>query len=97
MQLDHSDKPPYSGDRMMRDGAFRFSGKWADVLQNLGETGMGYTVASVTLRDGCTFDQVVIDSGWLARVRGLPDIPFSEADIAAIKANHQKWDWDEKP
>lgn len=82
---------------MKCEGAFLFSGEWVETVQNLGETGMGYTVASVTLKDGRKFDQVVIDSGWLARVRGLANVPFRETDIASIKATHEKWDWNEKP
>jgi hypothetical protein len=81
----------------VRPGTFLFSGDWSDTVRTLGETGMGYTVASITLKDGRQFDQVVIDSGHVTRVRGLPDVPFTENDIAAIKENHQKWDWSEKP
>jgi hypothetical protein len=58
---------------------------------------MGYTVASITLKDGRRFDQVVISAGWLSRVRGQPDMPFCECDIAAITVTHEKWDWSEKP
>jgi hypothetical protein len=55
----------------MRVGAFPFAGKWAEVVKRLPETGMGYTVVSVTLRDARHFDQAVVDSGYLARIRGL--------------------------
>ena len=82
---------------MNREGAFLFSGEWADTVRTLRETGMGYTVASITLKDGRRFDQVVINSGSLSRVRGHPDVPFRECDIAAITATHEKWDWNEKP
>ncbi|HEX3651311.1 MAG TPA: hypothetical protein VHU18_00650 [Rhizomicrobium sp.] len=58
---------------------------------------MGYTVASVRLSDGRKFDQVVIDSGILSRVRGLSDVPFSEREISEIKPTHEKWDWSENP
>jgi len=40
---------------------------------------------------------VVIDSGYLTRVRGLIDVPFAEEDIIEIVANHEKWDWRESP
>ena len=84
--------PPWIGSREPTtwQGAFQFSGEWMEVVRRLAETGMGYTVASVALKDGRKFDQVVIDSGRLARVRGLADIPFRELDIAAIKATHEK-------
>jgi hypothetical protein len=81
----------------MRHGAFLFSGKWAPVVQDLAETGMGYTVVTVLLTDGRRFQQAVVEGGYLNRVRGLPDVPFSESDIADIKATHEKWDWAEKP
>jgi hypothetical protein len=58
---------------------------------------MGYTIVSVTLRDGRRFDQAVVDSGYLSRVRGLSDVPFTENDVAEMKATHDKWDWAEKP
>ena len=81
----------------MRPGAFLFSEKWRPVVRGLPETGMGYTIVSVMLRDGRRFDQVVVDSGYLCRVRGLSDVPFTENDVAEIKATHDKWDWAEKP
>lgn len=92
-------RPPWipADETGTRNGQFLFSGEWVETVQNLRETGMGYTVASVTLKDGRKFDQVIIDSGRLARVRGLPDVPIRESDIAAIKATHDKWDWIERP
>lgn len=67
------------------------------VVQHLPETGMGYTVVTIRLRDGREFKQVVIDSGYLARVRGLTDVPFTETDIAEIIPTHDKWNWKETP
>lgn len=81
----------------MRSGAFKFSDKWAEKLSRFAETGMGYTVISVTLNDGRRFDQAVVDSGYLSRVRGRPDVPFCESDIAKIEPTHEKWDWTENP
>jgi hypothetical protein len=81
----------------MKPGAFTFSGKWIERVQNLRETGMGYTVVTITLNDGRQFDQAMIVSGLLSRIRGLPDVPFSEDDIAEIVATHDKWDWREEP
>lgn len=81
----------------MTPGAFQFRGKWQQKVKALRETGMGYTVVSLVLRDGRRFDQAIIDSGWLSTVRGLPDIPFIEEDIADIFSSHEKWDWSETP
>jgi hypothetical protein len=88
---------PVGAPSARRHGAFEFSGKWRDHVRRLPETGMGYTVIRVVLRDGRTFDQVAVDSGMLSRVRGLREIPFTEEDIVEITANHRKWDWHETP
>jgi len=58
---------------------------------------MGYVVVSVTLKDGRRYPQVLIDSGHLSRVRGLPHIPVVEDDIAEINQTDAKWNWDETP
>jgi hypothetical protein len=81
----------------MRPGAFQFAGKWMETVKHLGETGMGYTVVSITLSDGRVFPQAVIDSGYIGRVRGLPDVPFCEDDVTVIKQTDKKWDWSENP
>jgi hypothetical protein len=81
----------------MNPGAFEFRGKWRKNVRALPETGMGYTVVSLALRDGRQFDQAIIDSGWLSRARGLADVPFTEDDITDIRAGHEKWDWSETP
>ena len=66
-----------------------------ETVKHLGETGMGYTAVSITLADGNVFPQAMIDSGWLSVVRGLPNVPFSEDDISAIKQTDEKWNWSE--
>jgi hypothetical protein len=81
----------------MRPGAFSFRGKWVEAVKSLPETGMGYTVVSVTLHDGRVFRQAVIDSGTLLRVRGMASVPFTEDDIAVIEPTHEKWNWNESP
>jgi hypothetical protein len=72
----------------------QLSKKWAPILLAQGETGMGYQVVSVILQDGRKFDQVVIVSEYITKVRGYKDIPFQESDIIEIKVTHDKWDWD---
>lgn len=81
----------------MRSGAFTFSGGWLETVTSLPETGMGYTIVDVKLTDGRIFRQVLIDSGNLSRIRGLSDIPFTEAEIADITVSYEKWDWKETP
>jgi hypothetical protein len=81
----------------MRSGTFTFSGKWLETVKSFPETGMGYTVVKIKLADGRAFNQALIDSGVLARVRGIADIPFTEEEIAEMSVTHEKWDWKEKP
>jgi hypothetical protein len=71
----------------------QLSKKWAPILLAQGETGMDYYVVSVILRDGRKFDQVIIVSNYITKVRGHKDIPFQESDIMDIKVTHDKWDW----
>jgi hypothetical protein len=80
-----------------RAGAFEFYGKWKDAVGRLGETGMGYVIVSITLSDGTIYPQAVIAGEFLLRVRGLPNIPFSEDDITAIKQTDEKWNFSEIP
>ena len=71
------------------------SQKWVKYLLSQPETGMGYQVVSVRLTNGALFHQVVVDSGYLTRIRGLKGIPFTEKDIAEITVTHDKWSWEE--
>ena len=72
------------------------SKKWASYLISLPETGLGYQVVSVVVNNGRTFDHVVIDSGYVTRVRGYAEIPFTESEIAEIKVTRDKWNWNEE-
>jgi hypothetical protein len=67
--------------------------EWIEYLRNGPETGMGYQVVSVKLRDGRTFEQVVVCSGWFTQVRGYKEIPFREGEVVLIKINHKRWDF----
>jgi hypothetical protein len=69
------------------------SEKWATRLAAEPETGMGYQIASIVLKDGKKFDQVVIVGGNIAQVRGVGGIPFSEDQIEKITVTHDKWDF----
>jgi hypothetical protein len=71
----------------------RLSEKWAPQLMSQPETGMGYQVVTVELLDGRHFEQVVVDSGYITKIRGHSDIPFREDEIASLTVTHQKWDW----
>ena len=71
----------------------QLSKKWIDKIIPQGETGMGYHIATITLKNGGKYNQVVIDSGYITRVRGLSEIPFTENDIEEIIVTHDKWNF----
>lgn len=66
---------------------------FVDHLKRMGETGIGYQVVSVQLRDGRTFDQVVASEGYVIQVRGYKEIPFAPEDVASVNVNHKRWNF----
>ena len=60
----------------------KLSDKWIDLIQGMPETGMGYHVVSIVLGDGRRFDRCVFDSGFIAGIKGLEEIPFNETRAA---------------
>ena len=69
------------------------STKWKTELASKPETGMGYQVVSVVLKDGQKFDQVAIVEGRITEIRGRKDIPFTEDQIVQIVLTHDKWNF----
>ncbi|MFZ0930977.1 MAG: hypothetical protein WAN11_20395 [Syntrophobacteraceae bacterium] len=69
------------------------SAKWAPGLTSKPETGMGYQVVSVVLKDGRRYEQVVVIGGQITQIRGIKVIPFVEDEIAQIVVTHDKWDF----
>ena len=67
--------------------------QFIDFFRNSPETGMGYFVVDVVLKDGRTFKQAVVDSGHVTAVRGYTEIPFTQSDIDHFVVTHEKWDW----
>ena len=67
--------------------------RWVEYLCTMPETGMGYHIVDVELKDGRVFKQAVVDSGYLTRIRNRDDIPFLESDIADMRVTHEKWNW----
>ena len=57
------------------------SPKWAIEPASKPETGMGYQVVSIILKDGRKFDQVAVVEGRITEIPGRKDIPFSEDQI----------------
>lgn len=66
------------------------SSKWAEVLVSQPETGMGYQVATVFLKDGRHYERVMIVGGTIASIHGSPTILFEELDIDKIVVTHDK-------
>jgi hypothetical protein len=64
--------------------------RWAESLADQAETGMGYHVVSIYLKDGRCFDRVVLIGGLISSVSGSQEIPFSEEEIARIVVTHDK-------
>jgi hypothetical protein len=60
-------------------------------LKRNAESCIGYQVASVTLKDGRHFDQVVVSDGFTIQVRGYEDIPFAPDEVAKVRVNHKHW------
>jgi hypothetical protein len=55
--------------------------KFADYFRRQPETGMGYRVATRHLKDGRAFERVIVDSGYITKVRGYDEVPFGETKI----------------
>jgi len=69
---------------------------FVDELKHASETGIGYQVIAVELKDGRRFEQVATSEGCIIEVRGFKEIPFSPEDVAAIKLNHKRWNFRDK-
>ena len=65
----------------------------AEHLKSTRETGIGYQVVSVELKDQRVFEQVVISEGCVIEVRGYKEIPFSPDDVVAVNLNHKLWNF----
>ncbi len=66
-----------------------------DLLKGSKETGIGYQVVSVELKDGRLFDQVATSEGCIIEVRGFKEIPFAPEDVASVTLNHKHWNFRE--
>jgi hypothetical protein len=64
-------------------------------LKRGGETGIGYQVIAVELKDGRCFDQVVASQRCIIEVRGYKEIPFSPQEIESVIVNHKHWNFRE--
>lgn len=69
------------------------SDSWGPKLVAQGETGMGYQIATIVLKNGFQFKQAVIVGNNITKIRNLKEMPFREEDIAEIIVTHDKWDF----
>jgi len=67
------------------------SEKWVGYLINKPETGMGYQVCTILLKDGREYKQAIIDSGVITSIKNIEGIPFEEDQIEDIIVTHDKW------
>jgi hypothetical protein len=65
----------------------------AEHLKSAEETGIGYQVVSVRLKDDRIFEQVVISEGCIIEVRGYKEIPFAPDDVDSVSVNHKRWNF----
>jgi len=69
-----------------------------DQLKQSRETGLGYHVVSVGLKNGKTFEQVTTSEGCIIEVRGHAEIPFASDEIDSMRVNHKRWNFrDDSP
>ena len=64
-----------------------------DQLKRASETGIGYQIVAVQLKDGRCFEQVVVSECCIIEVRGYAEIPFAPVDVASVSINHKRWNF----
>jgi cytochrome oxidase assembly protein ShyY1 len=67
--------------------------RFADFFKQQPETGMGYWVVTAVLKNGRRYAQVLVNSGYVTRVKNYKDIPFTEHEIDHFVVTHEKWDF----
>jgi hypothetical protein len=70
------------------------SSKGARELAGEPETGMGYQVVSVILKDGRRFDRVLVVGGCITKINDIEGLPFTDEQIDTIVVTHDKWNFD---
>ena len=66
---------------------------YVDSLKRDKETGIGYQIVSVKLKDGRFFEQAVVSEGCIIQVRGYTDVPFAPEELASVSVNHRRWNF----
>lgn len=68
----------------------KLSKKWAKKLISSPESGMGYWIVTIILKNGIQFDKVTIVGGIITQIKKEKNIPFNEEDIAEIIVTNDK-------
>jgi hypothetical protein len=77
-----------AGSAVVEALGLRLSDRWGPRLAVAPETGMGYQVVSILLKDGRRFDNVTIVGGVISTVGCGDSIPFVEDEIVQIFVTH---------
>jgi hypothetical protein len=64
-------------------------------LERQKETGLGYQLVSVQLKDGRHFEQAVASEGCIIAVRGHEDVPFAPEEVEQVAVTHSRWNFRE--
>jgi hypothetical protein len=64
-------------------------------LKRQRETGLGYQLVSVQLKDGRHFEQAVASEGCIIAVRGFSDVPFAPEEVEHVAVSHESWNFRE--
>ena len=67
--------------------------KWTEFYHESGETGMGYLIVTVILKNGSKYERVVINGGYVTQVYGFDEVPFDVDEIKEMHATHDKWNF----
>ena len=62
--------------------------RWADVLTSQPETGMGYQIVSIRLKDGRRIDNVTVVGGIISSLPATVPEWFSDEEIEDIVVTH---------
>jgi len=62
-------------------------------LNSQKQTGPGYQVVAVHLKDGRQFDQVIASEGCIIAVRGYGELPFQTEEVSSVTVNHKDWNF----
>lgn len=77
-----------AGSAVVEASGLRLSDRWGPALARAPETGMGYQVVSVLLKDGRRFDNLTIVGGVISTAGCGNAIPFVEDEIVQIFVTH---------